>query len=450
LAGQGSFSQSIIDKDRELLSPSVRLPFYPMVVKTGKGAQIEDYDGRRYIDFLSMAAIMNTGYGHPRIIDAIKQQAEELVHCNSGYAYHAPLTELTEKLARITPWDYPKKVAYGLSGGDANDGVIKLARAATGRQKILAFLRSYHGNTYGALSMSAVSLPMRRGFGPLLPEIYHTPYPDCFRCPWGHTKDSCRIECLKHIEMLLETQIPGEEIAAVVMEPIQGDAGIIEPPAEFVQGLSQICRQYKILLVAEEVQTGMGRTGRWFASEHLGIIPDVVVLGKALGSGVPISAIVARAELMDSWVSPGHVFCTAANPIACRAASATIDVIEEEGLVERAQDVGRYLEGKLRDLADRHEVIGDVRGRGLMLGVDLVKDRKTRERAKELTAKVAWRCFEEGLFLTFFSGSVLRICPPLVISREEINTACHILDNAIADAVAGRVPDSVLEKVKGW
>jgi 4-aminobutyrate aminotransferase len=444
------FTQTIIDTDAELLSPSIRLPFYPLVVKTGKGAQIEDYHGKRYIDFLSMAAIMNTGYGHPRIVKAIQDQATELVHCNAAYAYHAPLTRLTQSLIEITPGDYRKKVAYGLSGGDANDGVIKLARAATGRQKILAFLRSYHGNTYGAMSLSAVSLPMRRGFGPLLPEIYHTPYPDCYRCPWGHTKDTCHLECVKHIELLLETQIPGDEIAAVIMEPIQGDAGIIEPPKEFVAGLIEILRRYGILLVAEEVQTGMGRTGKWFASEHIGITPDIIVLGKALGSGVPISAIVARAELMDSWESPGHVFCTGANPIACRAASETIAVIRDERLVDRAHDTGAYLGDRLRALADKYGVIGEVRGRGLMLGVDMVQDRKTRERDKATTAKVAWRCFEEGLLLTFFSGSVLRICPPLVITLDEVDRACDILDSAINDAVSGRVPDSVLEKVKGW
>lgn len=450
MADVGEFARSIIDSDSEWLSPSIRLPFYPLVVKTGEGAELEDYDGRRYIDFLSMAAIMNTGHGHPRVVRAVQQQAAQLLHCNAAYAYHAPLAELTRRLARITPGDGAKKVAYGLSGGDANDGMIKLARAATGRQKVVAFLKSYHGNTYGALSLSAVSLPMRRGFGPLLPEVYHVPYPDCYRCPWGQRRESCHLECLKHFRETLDNLVPAEEVAAVVMEPIQGDAGVIEPPPAFVQGLVEICRANGILIVGEEVQTGMGRTGRWFASQHLGLQPDILVLGKALGSGLPISAIVARADLMDSWAAPGHVFCTAAGPIACAAAIATIEVIEAERLVERAEKLGEYLRDRLLALADKYAVIGQVRGRGLMLGVDLVSDRQTRERAREVTAKVAWRCFEQGLLITFFSGSVLRVCPPLVITREQVDRACDILDSALDDAVSGRVPDSVLENVKGW
>lgn len=446
----GTFAQSVIDTDAELLSPSIRLPFYPLVVKSGQGAELEDYDGRRFIDFLSMAAIMNTGHGHPRMVRAIQEQASQLVHCNAAYAYHAPLTELTRELVRVTPGAGPKRVAYGLSGGDANDGMIKLARAATGRQKIIAFLKSYHGNTYGALSLSGVSLPMRRGFGPFVPEVYHVPYPDCYRCPWGQQRETCGLQCLKHLQDTLDNLVPAEEVAAVVMEPIQGDAGVIQPPEPFVEGLAEICRTNGILLVAEEVQTGMGRTGRWFASEHLGIEPDILVLGKALGSGMPISAIVARAELMEAWSSPGHVFCTAAGPITTAAASATIAIIEEEGLVERAAQLGDYLRQRFAAMADKYPVIGDIRGQGLMLGVDLVKDRRSRERAKELTAKVAWRCFEQGLLVTFFSGSVLRICPPLVISQAQVETACDILDSSLADALAGRVPDSVLDRVKGW
>lgn len=446
----GAFAQSVIDTDAELLSPSIRLPFYPLVVKTGQGAEIEDYDGRRFIDFLSMAAIMNVGHGHPRVVKAIQEQAAELVHVNTAYAYHAPLAQLSKELVRLTPGKAPKKVAYGLSGGDANDGMIKLARAATGRQKIIAFLKSYHGNTYGALSLSAVSLPMRRKFGPFLPEVYHVPYPDCYRCPWGQERSTCKMECLKHFQETLDNLVPAEEVAAVVMEPFQGDAGVIKPPAAFVEGLVEICRENGILFVAEEVQTGMGRTGRWFASEHLGIEPDILVLGKALGSGMPISAIVARAEIMDAWASPGHVFCTAAGPMTTAAALATIGVIEEEGLVERAAATGAHLRHRLEAMAERFPVIGDIRGEGLMLGVDLVKDRKTRERAREVTAKVAWRCFEEGLLLTFFSGSVLRVCPPLMIGRELVDRACDILETALSDTLAGRVLDSVLERVKGW
>jgi 4-aminobutyrate aminotransferase len=338
-------------------------------------------------------------------------------------------------------------VALGLSGADANDGAIKLARAATGRQKIIAFYKSYHGNTYGALSLSAVSLNMRKGFGPFLPEIYHVPYPDRYRDAHG---DAAGEACLNHLQLLLENTIPPEEVAAIIWEPIQGDAGVIEPPPEFVEGLAGICRRYGILLVSEEVQTGMGRTGRWFACEHFDLEPDMVVMGKALGAGMPISALAAREELMSHWQSPGHVFCTGQNPVCCAAAVATIQIIGEENLLSRADTLGDYLKSQLFELRERYEVIGDVRGRGLMLGVDLVLDRNTKERARAVAAKVSWRCWEKGLFMTFFSGSVLRICPPLVISKEQVNKALNILDESLSDVLAGKVPDSVLSRIRGW
>lgn len=442
-----SATEEIIRRDEAYISPSIRLPFFPMAVRTGAGAEIEDWEGKRYIDFLSAAAIANVGHQHPRVVAAIRAQAAELVHYNAAYAYHKPLADVLAAIAAIAPVAGKKKVALGLSGADANDGAIKLARAATGRQKIVAFQRSYHGNTYGALSLSAISPNMRRGFGPFLPEIYHAPYPDPYRSAHGAAAGRA---CLEDLRRMLEESVPGEEVAAIVWEPIQGDAGVVVPPRDFVDGLARICRAYGILLVAEEVQTGMGRTGRWFACEHFGVTPDMVVIGKALGSGMPISALVAGEEAMSHWRSPGHVFCTGQNPVCCAAALATIRVIEEENLLARAAELGAYLMAQLRHLAERYEAIGDVRGLGLLIGVDLVLDRKTKERARALAAKVCWRCWERGLFLTFFSGSVLRICPPLVITRAQADRALSILDDSLADALSGKVPDSVLSRVRGW
>jgi len=440
-------TEDIIRRDEEFISPSIRIPFYPIAIRTGAGAEIEDWEGRRYIDFLSAAAIANVGHQHPRVVAAIQRQAAELVHYNAAYAYHKPLADALAAIAGIVPIPGPNRVALGLSGADANDGAIKLARAATGRQKIIAFYRSYHGNTYGALSLSAVSLNMRKGFGPFLPEIYHIPYPDVYRSPHGEAAGAA---CLDHLDLLLEGAVPGEEVAAVIWEPIQGDAGIIVPPGDFVDGLAKICREFGILLVSEEVQTGMGRTGRWFGCEHFGLEPDMVVMGKALGAGMPISALVAREKIMSHWSSPGHVFCTGQNPVCCAAATATIQVIEEENLVARAEALGTYLLNELRGLMNRHDVIGDVRGKGLLLGVDLVSDRRTKKRARAVTAKVSWRCWEKGLFITFFSGSVLRICPPLVITKEQIDRALSILEESLSDALSGKVPDSVLSRIQGW
>ncbi len=440
-------TEDIMRHDAEFISPSIRIPFFPMAVRTGSGAEIEDWEGRRYLDFLSAAAIANVGHQHPKVVAAIQKQAGELVHYNAAYAYHRPLADALAAIAGIAPVPAPKRVALGLSGGDANDGAIKLARAAAGRQKIIAFYRSYHGNTYGALSLSAVSLNMRKGFGPFLPEVYHAPYPDVYRSPHG---DAAGEACLDHLQLMLESSVPGEEVAAVIWEPIQADAGVVVPPADFVESLARICGEYGILLVSEEVQTGMGRTGRWFGCEHFNLAPDMVVMGKALGAGMPISALVAREDLMSHWASPGHVFCTGQNPICCAAACAAIRVIEEEKLVSRAADLGEYLMGELRGLMQRYEVIGDVRGKGLLIGVDLVLDRRTRERARAVTAKVCWRCWEKGLFLTFFSGSVLRICPPLMIGKEQVDRALSILDASLSDVLAGKVPDSVLSHIQGW
>jgi len=444
-------TQRIIETDEILLSRSIRIPFFPLAVKTGKGAILQDMEGREYIDFLSFGAISNVGHNHPLVVEAIKEQAESLIHCNPAYAFHEKLTALTEELIRISPGSFPKRVAYGVSGGDANDGAIKAARAYTGRQKIIAFLRSYHGNTFGAMSISAVSLAMRQNFSPGVPEIYHIPYPECSRCLMGH-KDSetCGMACYQYFLTLFETLFNPSEVAAIIMEPIQGDSGIIIPPQEYMNRMYSFCKENGILFVAEEVQTGMGRTGRWFGIEHFGIEPDILVVGKALASGMPLSALVARKEIFEAWSSPGHVFCTSGNPICCAASLATISIIEHEGLLAKVSEQGEYIKNRLSLLGDKYEEVNAVRGIGFMIGVDLVKDRVTQERARDLAAKIVWRCYERGLYLTFFSGSVLRICPPLIITQLELERGLDILEEAIDDAICGKVPDSVLNMVKGW
>jgi 4-aminobutyrate aminotransferase len=433
-----------------LVSPATRIPFLPLVVDSAAGTEIVEPDGRRLLDFHSMACIATTGHCHPRVVEAIRDQAGRVVHVNSGYALHEPLVRLADELARIAPGTGPRKVAFGLSGSDANDGALKLARAATGRPKAIAFFGSYHGNTYGALSLSAVSLAMRRGFGPVVPDIHHIPFPDTYHAAPGTTPDDVAAACLDELRRLLETVAPPEEVAVVFLEPIQGDSGILVPPQSFIHGLAEICRAHGILIVAEEVQSGVGRTGRWFASEHFGLDPDIAVIGKGLGSGMPVSALVARAELMDAWGPPGHVFCTAANPVCCAAALATIAVVEEEGLMENARARGRQLVDGLAELAERHEAIGDVRGLGLMLGVDLVEDRGSKAPARALAAKVTLACYRRGLYLTFLRGSVLRLAPPLVLSEADADRALEILADAFADALAGRVSAQDVASIVGW
>ncbi|MGI6603844.1 MAG: aspartate aminotransferase family protein [bacterium] len=442
---------AVVAEDKEVLSPASRMPYYPLAVKSGHGSTVVDMDGNEYLDFLASAAALNTGHAHPKVVAAIQKQAAEFIHYTPAYMYHEPLVRLAQELIRITPGDFPKQVAFGLTGSDANDGAIKLARAYTGRPKVISFIRSYHGSTYGAITLSAVSLNMRRKIGPFLPEIEHIPFPDCYRCPMGgHKKDTCGDHCLNYLHFLFENYLPAEEVAAIIMEPIQGDAGIIVPPVEYVQSLAKLCREKGILFISEEVQQGFGRTGRWFGIEHFGVEPDILILGKAIASGMPLSAIVAKKEIMQAWEAPAHLFTTGGNPVSCAAALATIHVIEEENLVERSRVLGEKAMARFNEMAQRYELIGDVRGKGLSIGVDLVTNRETRQRAYKEAAKLCYRAWEKGLLLSFFSNSVLRIQPPLVITEEELDRALDIIEESLVDVISGKVPDEVLETVKGW
>ena len=443
-----SRTERALELERRYLSPATRIAFIPTVIDRGAGCEFVDADGRAFLDFHSMGAILNTGYNHPRVVGAICNQAQQLVHSNSAYVVHENVVELAAQLAHLAPIDAGARVAFGLSGSDANDGAIKLVRAATGRPLILAYRGAYHGNTYGALSLSAVSANMRRGFDPAVPGVHHLPFPDPYRMPG--CPDEIAVRCLAEIERLFETVAPPEDVAAVVIEPIQGDAGMIVPPARYVEGLQELCRRHGILVVAEEVQTGIGRTGGWFASSMVGLEPDVVLAGKALGSGMPVSAIVARTELMDHWAAPGHVFCTAANPICCAAALATLQIVADEGLIANATRMGERLRTGLASLAAEYEAIGDIRGAGLMLGVDLVEDRGARRRARRLAAAVVAAAYRRGLFVTFVAGSVLRLAPPLTLTSADADRALAILAEAFNDAVNGRVAESAVAAVIGW
>jgi len=437
-----------LEREHDVLAVGMRLPFFPLVIKEAKGERIWDYNGNEWIDFLSSACVINTGHGHPYIIQRIKEQLDQLVHYNPAYASHEQLIRLSEKLIQITPGSFPKRVTFGLSGGDANDTAIKLARSYTKRSKIIAFSRAYHGNTYGALSLSAVSLPMRKNMGPTLSEVYHVPFPDVFRSSLDPEGESER--CISAINQLFETVCPPEEVAAIVIEPIQGDSGVLVPPQSYIERLKQICSKYGILIVADEVQTGFGRTGEWFASKHIELEPDLLVLGKGIASGMPLSAVVGRSDIVNSMGAPAGAFSLAANPVCCVAALATIEVIESEELITRSKRLGNYIKESFETMKNRFPMIGDVRGKGLMIGVDLIENRLSKTKSTEKAAKVAWRCWENGLFITFFSGSVLRIAPPLTISEEALDKGLQIIEGAMEDVEQGRVSDSVLEHVKGW
>lgn len=450
MAFQTEHCMKIVEEDQKIIAGFARSPYYPLVVKRANGSIIEDADGNEYIDMLSSAGVLNTGNSHPKVVEAIIEQAKEFIHYTPGYMYHEPQVDLAKKLIQITPGDFPMKVAFGLSGSDAIDGVIKLARAYTGKSKIISFERAYHGSTYGALSVSAISLNMRRKIGPLLPGMHHTPYPDCYRCTFRQCEDTCNMECFGQLENAFKYYLPIDEIAAVIIEPIAGDAGLIIPPQKFMDRLYRMCKDNGILLISDEVQQGFGRTGKWFGIEQFNIVPDIVAMGKAIASGMPMSAIVARDEIMNSLDDPAHLFTMEGNPVVCRAAIATIEVIEEENLIEHTTQLGEYVKKKFNEMKNQYPIIGDVRGIGLSIGVDLVKDPVTKERHREAAAKICYRCWEKGVILTFFANNVLRIQPPLVITKEEIDKGLNIIEESIQEYLTGSIPDEVLKIVQGW
>jgi len=439
----------IIEEDRRYISGSL-VRFVPMVVKRGRREIIEDVAGRKYIDFLCGAAVTNVGHNHPKVVEAAKRAMEDLVHAGMLYLYNESAIKLAKVLNEITPGRFHKKVFFGLSGSDAIDCSLKMVRWHTRRPRTVSFIGSYHGMTLGSLSLSGFVPSMVRGFMPLVPGVTHIPYPFCYRCPFKQEYPRCGMYCLEFIEEhVFQTICPPEEVAALYFEPIQGDAGVVVPPREYFPRLLELCRSYGIIPVADEVQTGFGRTGKMFACEHWGIEPEVMVLGKAMGSGFPISAVVAKDEIMD-WTAGSHVMTCAGSTIACEASIATIEVLREENLVEKAEKMGEYLKSQLEELKSAHELIGDVRGVGLLLGVDLVLDRETKEPARKEAHKVCYRAWELGLLMMYYGKSTLRIAPPLSITKENVDRAVEIIDRAIQDVERGKVSDEVISKFSSW
>lgn len=443
-----SKSLRIVERDARVLSPCSRSPYYPFAVSSGSGALLKDADGNGYIDFSAGAASLNTGTCHPLVVEAIRTQAEKLLCYTIGYMYEESSVELAEKLVNIAPGDFAKKVAYGLSGSDSIDGAIKFARKYTGRSEIITFLTAYHGCTYGAISASAVSLNMRRGIGPVLPGFHHFQYPDCGRCKWHACPKTCGLDCLEEIKKAFCLYLPSEDVAAVIFEPIGGDAGIIVPPARYVKALAQLCKEHGIIFISDEVQQGMGRTGKWFAIENFDVQPDIIAVSKSLASGMPLSALIMRAEIADSVKDPGHCFTLAANAVCCRAALATIRVIEEENLLARSEYLGRKIKEKLSMIKGDIPLLGNTRGIGLTIGQDVITEDGAADR--RACAKICYRSWEKGLILTFLGDNVLRIQPPLVITEEQIDDGLSIMADSIKDYAGGKIDDEVLVFARGW
>ncbi len=440
--------EDIIVRYSKVFPKASRVTYAPIVAIKAKNSKVWDIEGREYIDFLSDAAVQNVGRNNERVVKAIKEQAERLIHFTFIYAFTVEPLLLAEKLAEISPIEEPK-VAFGLSGSDANDGAIKFARAYTKRRTLLSYLKSYYGSTYGASSITGLDFHVRALVGELS-DVHYIPYPDCYRCPFGKEKESCRRECVEYIKAKFEGEVYAEGVAALFAEPIQGDAGMVVPPEDYFKKVKKILDEYGILLAVDEVQSGLGRTGKWFAIEHFGVTPDIITIAKPLGGGLPISAVIGRSEVMDSLPPLGHAFTLSGNPVASRAALAVIEEIEEKSLLKRAEKLGDYTMRRLEKMKKEHELIGDVRGKGLMIGVDLVKDRETKERAYDEAKKVVWRAYELGLIVAFLQGNVLRIQPPLTIEKETLDEGLDRLERAIADVEEGKVGDEALKFVQGW
>ena len=426
----GPKARKVLRKDQDFVSQSYTR-VYPLVVKKAKGVWVEDVDGNRFLDFNSGIAVCNTGHCHPRVVEAIHLQAEQLIHMSGSDFYYEAQSALAAKLAEITPGPKQKKVFFGNSGAEAIEAALKLARFHTRRPFVLAFLGAFHGRTMGALSLTASKAIFEKGFSPLLPGVTHVPFPYCYRCPYHQQPyPKCSCACVEWIrEDLFKRSIPPEEVAAIFVEPIQGEGGYVVPPPEFHKKLFDLAKEFGILFVADEVQSGMGRTGKMMAIEHWGITPDIFALAKGIASGMPLGAMVSQSEVMD-WVRGSHASTFGGNPISCQAALTTIELLQE-GLIENAAMQGEYLLNHLRGLQKRFDLIGDVRGKGLMIGIEIVRDQETREKAVEERNKIIQGCFEKGLLILGCGENVIRFSPPLIITKREADIGLTILEEVL-------------------
>ncbi len=425
----GPNARRIIDADERIISPSYTRS-YPLVAKTGRGVVIEDVDGNQFFDFSAGIAVVSTGHCHPEVVAAIQRQAAELIHMSGTDFYYPQLVELAERLSHIAPMPGPHRVHYANSGAEAVEAALKLARYHTKRQGMIAFYGCFHGRTMGALSLTCSKVQQRRRFSPLVPGVIHAPFPNLYRRPAGTTADEYAVGTARHIEnVIFRTEMAPEECAAIFVEPIQGEGGYLPAPPAFMQELRRICDRHGILLVVDEIQAGMGRTGKWWSVEHTGVEPDMVCVAKGIASGMPLSALITRAKIMD-WTPGSHASTFGGNPVAIAAALATLDVLEREG-VGNAEAVGRHIMQRIAAWPEELPLVGDVRGRGLMIGVELVADKQSKTPAVEERDRVVQMAFERGVLLLGAGANTIRIAPPLIVTREQADIALDVLEECI-------------------
>ncbi|HNP70354.1 MAG TPA: acetyl ornithine aminotransferase family protein [Kouleothrix sp.] len=426
----GPRARALVERDNQVYAPCAGR-VYPFVIERGDGCYVWDVDGNRYLDLNAGIAVVSAGHAHPQVVRAVQDQAARFIHMAGTDFYSEPMVKFGEKLTSLMPPEHQWQLFPCNSGTEAVEASIKLARYVTGRQGIIAFLGAFHGRSYGSLSLTASKPVQRRGYYPLVPGTFHALYPNPYRPPFD--VDPARVSevCLNYIEQtLFHTIAPPRDVAAIIIEPIQGEGGYVVPAAGFLKGLRQICDQYGILLIADEVQSGVGRTGKMWAFEHEGIAPDIVASAKGLGSGMPIGAMVARRELTERWEPGSHGNTYGGNALACAAAYEVLSLVESE-LAANAARVGSYFMRGLNELAGRYEQFGDVRGRGLMIGLELVKDRRTREPARKLAHDVMEEAFRRGLLLLTCGASTIRFCPPLVLTEAQADEGLELFEDTL-------------------
>jgi 4-aminobutyrate aminotransferase len=398
-------------------------------VESGKGCIVTDVDGNEFIDFNSGLVCMNVGHNHPKVVAAVKNQCDRFLHYSNTDFYYREVVDLADRLAHITPGSPEKKIFFGNSGAEAIEAAIKLAKWHSRRQLFIAFISAFHGRTVGALSFTASKPTQRRSFFPLMPGVTHVPYGYCYRCPYKLTFPECHYWCVDFIdEYVLQKYIPPEDTAAILAEPIQGEGGYVVPPPEYFQRLKKIADKYGLLFIDDEVQSGMGRSGKWFAIEHWGVEPDIICTSKALASGLPLGACIAKSKVMD-WVPGSHASTFGGNPLSCVAASAVIDVIKEEKLLENANKQGAYIMKRLNELKEKSEIIGDVRGKGLMIGMEIVESKESKKPAPQKVNEIMMRSWKRGINVISCGASTIRIAPPLVITKELVDSALDIIED---------------------
>src|SRR5215471_2999595 len=434
----GPNAARIVARDNKYISPSYTRS-YPMVAKRAHGIVVEDVDGNEFFDFSAGIAVTSTGHCHPEVVAAIQKQAGELIHMSGTDFYYENMVQLASRLSKIAPMPGPHRIYYGNSGAEAVECALKLSRYHTKRQHVIAFFGAFHGRTMGALSLTASKPQQRRRFAPLVPGVTHVRYPDVYRGCVGGAQEAEKfaLGCARFIEeKLFKTTLAPEEVAAIFVEPVQGEGGYVVAPTVFMQELRRICDRHGILLVVDEVQSGVGRTGKWFAVEHTGVEPDIVCMAKGIASGMPLGITLTRAEIMD-WVPGSHASTFGGNPVAIAAALATLDVIEKEHLLDNSASVGNHIMKRMADWPTKLKLVGDVRGRGLMIGVEIVRDKLTKEYGNVERDRIVEMAFEKGILFLGCGPSTIRLCPPLVVSKEEADVALDVLEECIVTVGKG-------------